>query len=85
MAGLQYISIVIEALIAIMGVMIAVQKKRRTYGWGISLTFGIYVLYDFAKLMKLNIAEGILSGLFFIATASALWVVFSIYRERRKR
>jgi hypothetical protein len=84
MVALQYISIVIEALIAMLGIMIALQKKK-TYGWGIFLTFGIYVFYDFARLISLNISSNILYWSFFVATVSALWAVVSIYMGGRKR
>ncbi len=84
MVTIQYVSIVIEAFIAILGLLITLQKKR-TYGWGIFLTFGIYVFYDFAGLINLNVSSNILYGSFFVATVSALWAVFSIYKEGRKR
>jgi len=81
---IQYISILIEVLIAILGLLI-VFKRKKIYGWGIFLTFGIYVFYDFAGAMNWNILSNILYGSFFIATISALWAVFSIYKEGRKR
>ena len=80
---IQYFSIVIEFLIAVMGLMI-VFKKKKIYGWGIFATFGIYVFYDFAKLLNWNISSNILYGLFFIATLSAWWAVFKIYKGGKK-
>ena len=84
MVTIQYVSIVIEALIAILGLLIALQKKK-IYGWGIFFTFTIYVFYDFAGLINLNISSNVLYGSFFVATGSALWAVFSIYKEGRER
>lgn len=84
MVAIQYISILIELLISILGFLI-VFKKKKIYGWGIFLTFGIYVFYDFAKLMSWSISDNILYGSFFIATISALWAVFSIYKEKGKK
>ena len=84
MTNLQYISIFIEALIAILGVLI-VFKRKKIYGWGIFLTFGIYMIYDLAKMNVFIIFDAYLYWLFFIATISALWAVFSIYREGRKK
>jgi len=80
--GIQYISIVIELVIAVLGLMIALQKKK-VYGWGIFVTFGIYVFYDLSKLMNWNIPELALQISFFIATLSALWAVYCIYKERK--
>lgn len=76
---IQYISIFIEAIVAIIGLLIVINKKK-IYGWGIFLTFGIYVFYDIARLVELNIPETILYISFFIASISALWVVFTIYK-----
>lgn len=81
---IQYISILIEVLIAILGLLI-VFKRKKIYGWGIFLTFGIYVFYDFAGVMNWTLFGNLLYGSFFIATISALWAVFSIYKEGRKR
>jgi hypothetical protein len=81
---IQYISIAIEMLISIMGLIIVFQKKK-LYGLGISLTFAIYVFYDFARLLSWNISQDILYFSFFIATVSALWAVFNIYKDKRKK
>ena len=77
---LQYLSILIEVAIASMGILI-VTKKKKKYGWGIFLTFFIYVFYDLSKLIALNIPSPLLYSLFFIATVSALWAVWKIYSE----
>jgi len=81
---LQYFSIVIEVLIAILGLLI-VFKKKKSYGWGIFLTFFIYAFYDSAKLINWHISLKILYTLFFIGTASAFWTVFNIYKEGKKK
>ena len=81
---LQNISIAVEASIAVLGILIALRRKK-IYGWGIFMTFFIYGVYDFAKLTNLSVSEIILEGSFFIATISALWVVYSIYKEGRKK
>ena len=80
---IQYVSIVIEFLIALMGLLI-VFKKKKIYGWGIFLTFAIYVFYDFAKLASWNISQDILYASFFVATVSAFWAVFKIFMEKKK-
>lgn len=80
--NLQYLSILIEVVIAIFGILIAVQKKRN-YGWAIFLTFGIYVFYDFAKLVNIVIDGSVLYIMFFIATLSFLIGVIKIYKEKK--
>lgn len=81
--NLQYVSILIEIIIAIIGLMIVFLKKKN-YGWGIFLTFAIYVFYDLAKLVSYSINLDILYEIFFIASLSALWAVWMIYKGREK-
>jgi hypothetical protein len=83
MVILQYVSILIEALIAILGVLTGIKKKKQ-YGWGIFLTFFIYFFYDSFKLIGWSVPELILNIMFFVATVSALASVWAIYKEKKK-
>ena len=78
MEWLHTLSILLEAVVAVLGVMIATSKKK-TYGWGIALTFALYVVYDLANFLKLNTPG--LYAIFFIATASILWTVWQLYKD----
>jgi len=80
---LQFLSILIEAVVAILGLMIFI-KGKKNYGWGIFLTFAIYVFYDLAKQASWIINNDILYGIFFIASISALCAVYMIYKEIKK-
>ncbi|MFH1683625.1 MAG: hypothetical protein ABIA67_01950 [Candidatus Margulisiibacteriota bacterium] len=77
---LQSISITIEVLIMILGVMIAVEKKK-AWGWCIALCFAIYVYYDLAGLLNFTVGSGLLRILFFIASISIFWAIWRIYKE----
>jgi cytochrome bd-type quinol oxidase subunit 2 len=77
---LQPVSIGIEVVLVILGIAIAVQKKR-CYGWFIALTFGIYVIYDSLHYTGLVVSQNVLSGIFFIATLSILIGIWQLYRE----
>lgn len=77
--SLQLLSIGIEVLVGILGMVIAVQKKK-LYGYFIAGTFGIYVIYDILALMG-NAAPLFMAVVFFIATLSILTAVWLIYRE----
>ena len=77
---LQFISIGLEAVAVVVGVLLAVQKKK-AWGWCIALCFAIYVYYDLVGLLGLAANDIILRGLFFIATISILWAVWRVYRE----
>ena len=73
------LSIILEAAVAILAILAA--RKRSPYFYGLAFTFGIYVLYDVARMMQINVQEGLLSVLFLIATVSALVAVWGLYRE----
>lgn len=79
---IQYISIVLEAIIVLISLLAAVIKKKY-YCYGFALTFAIYVFYDSVKLLNININEYILYFSFFIATLSAFWAVSKIYLKRK--
>ncbi len=84
MRPLQYLAIIMESGIAAAGLLIAVRQKR-LFGYGIFLTFAIYVFYDMARLIPLQVSDATLYPAFFVATISALWAVILIYRERHGR
>ncbi|HUS76920.1 MAG TPA: hypothetical protein VMY43_13085 [Methanothrix sp.] len=77
---LHLLSILLEAVVAALGVMLAIGKKKK-YGWCIALTFVLYVIYDLANLLALNISQDTLHIIFFVATLSILWAVWNIFLE----
>lgn len=79
--ALQYLSIVIEVLIAVLALMILFKKKKQ-YGLCFAITFGIYVFYDLARLMAWNISANLLYISFFIASVSALWGMWELYKKK---
>ncbi len=74
------ISIILEATITAIVVLAA--RDGRPYMYGLALTFAVYVLYDLARFMKWDVEGPLLSGLFLIATLSALASVWMLYRDR---
>ena len=80
MEFLQYVSILIELCIAVLGVMMIAKKK--SYGWLFLITFGIYVFYDFIKLNNILINLDVLYISFFIATLSALILAWKVYKKK---
>jgi peptide deformylase len=77
----RVLSIVLEVAVAAMAMLAAV--KGRPYLYGLALTFAIYVLYDLGRFFGWNVEKGILSVLFLVASASALYAVWGLYREGR--
>lgn len=80
MEFLQYISIVFELAIAVLGINMIYKKK--SMGWFFFVTFGIYVFYDFAKLTGMIISSDILYVSFFIATISASLLAWRVYNKK---
>jgi signal transduction histidine kinase len=81
MKPLQYLSIIMESIIAATGLFIAIRKKR-VFGYGIFLTFLIYVLYDLVNLLQLEVSDYTLYPVFFVATLSILWATLLLYMEK---
>jgi len=80
MKPLQYVSIIMDSMIAVTGLFIAVRKKR-VFGYGIFLTFLIYVFYDLVNLIPIKVSADTLYPIFFVATLSILWATLLIYLE----
>ena len=74
------LTILLEAVVAVLGVMLAITKKKM-YGWCIAVTFVLYVVYDLANLLAWNISLDTLYMIFFVATLSILWAVWNIFLE----
>ena len=70
-----------RALVAIIAILAA--RKGKPYVYGLAFTFGAYVLYDLARLLQWDVQGGVLSGLFLLATITALIAVWGLYREER--
>jgi hypothetical protein len=72
-------SIALEVAVAVIAAVAAM--KGRPYLYGLTFTFAVYVLYDSGRLLGWNVEGGVLSVLFLLASASALYAVWGIYRE----
>ena len=76
------VSIILEAAVAVIAVLAA--QQGRPYLYGLAFTFAAYVLYDVARLLQWPVEGALLSGLFLLATVTALFAVWALYREGRK-
>jgi len=73
------VSIILEATVAVIAVLAARQGRPYLY-----VTFAAYVLYDLARLLQWPVEGALLSGLFLLATITALVAVWALYWEGRK-
>jgi hypothetical protein len=77
---MQLVSIILEAVIAMIAILAA--HRGRVYLYGLAFTFAVYVFYDLAHLLEWEVEELLLSGLFLLATISALVAMWALYRDR---
>lgn len=80
---LPIVSIILEVFISALALVSAF--RGRVYMMGLTLTFGIYVYYDLARLYEWSVSESLLSVVFLIATLSALVSVLGIFKASLKR
>jgi len=76
-------SIILEVAVAIVAVLAA--RQGRPYLYGLAFTFAAYVLYDLARLLDWEVEGPLLSGLFLLATITALIAVWGLYKEPRHK
>ena len=72
-------SIALEVAVAVIAAIAAIKGRPNLYG--LAVTVAVYVLYDSGRLLGWNVEAGVLSVLFLLASASALYAVWGIYRE----
>ncbi len=77
------VSIILEAGVALIAVLAA--RQGRPYLYGLAFTFAAYVLYDFVRFMQWTVEGPLLSGLFLLATVTALIAVLGLYWDRPGR
>lgn len=78
---LLILSIVIEATVAVIAILVAWQG--RPYIYGLAFTYAAYVFYDFARWLGWSVDGPLYAVLFLLASISALIAVWGLYRDRR--
>ena len=53
---LQIIAVLIEGVITVIAVLLAT-RQQKPYGWGIAVTFGLFVLFDVIRIFTLPVPE----------------------------
>ena len=76
------LSIILEGAVAVLAFMTA--RKRKPYLYGLTFTFVVYVLYDVARVVGVNVQGGVLSVLFLLASLSALIAAWGLYQETQR-
>lgn len=77
---LQVIAVLIEVAVTGIAVIIAT-RYRKSYGWCIAVTFGLFVLFDIGRLVSLPVSEAAHALIFLVACGSMLFGVWLMYTE----
>jgi len=79
MLVLDMLSIAVEMAVVLLGLLIAV-KKKKGYGWCFTLTFALYVFYDLSRFLSFSLDPIVASLIFLVASLSILCAVWRIYK-----
>ena len=77
---LQLIAVVLEIAVTVIALLIATRKKR-AWGWGIAITFGLFVLFDIFRIFELPMPEAFHAFIFLVACGSMLYAIWLMYGE----
>lgn len=77
---LQVIAVLLEVAVTMVAVVIAT-LNRKTYGWCIAVTFGLFVLFDIGRIFALPVPDTAHALIFLIACGSMLYAVWLMYKE----
>jgi bacteriorhodopsin len=80
---LQIIAVLLEVAVMVIAAVIAVRRKK-SYGWCIAVTFGLFVLFDIGRLFSLPVSDEAHALIFLVACGSMLYGVWLMYEEKRR-
>ncbi|MDD1687507.1 hypothetical protein [Methanoregula sp.] len=78
---IQLVATLIEVIIAVVAVLIAVQKKK-FYGWFIAITFALFVLFDIARIFALEVSAERHALVLLVACISMLCAGWLMWKEK---
>jgi len=77
---IQLIATLAEVVTALAAVVIAYQKKK-LYGWCIAVTFGLFVIFDLARIFAWEVAADKYALLLLIACLSMVYGMWLLWKE----
>lgn len=78
---LQTLAVLVEVSVTAISVLVAIQNKK-TYGWFVAGTFGLFVLFDVFRIFALPMSADLHAFIFLVACCLMLYAVWLIYGER---
>lgn len=80
---IQLVATLIEVVIALIAFLIGWQKKR-LHGWLIAVTFGLFVIFDLARIFALEVAADKYALLLLIACLSMLYAMWLLWKGEKE-
>lgn len=80
-AFLQITAVLLEVAVMVIALVIA-SRQKKSYGWYIAVTFGLFVLFDIVRLFSLPLPDAAIAFIFLVACGSMLYGVWLLYREQ---
>jgi hypothetical protein len=77
---LQIIAVLLEVAVTVIAVIIATNQKK-SYGWCIAVTFGLFVLFDIGRLFSWPLSDAVHALIFLVACGSMLFGMWLMYRD----
>jgi hypothetical protein len=77
---IQLIATLAEIVIALLAGLIA-WKKKRLYGWFIAITFGLFVVFDLARIFALDVSAERYAMVLLVACISMLYAMWLLWKE----
>jgi len=77
---LQIFAVILEVAVTLIAVLIATRQKK-SYGWCIAVTFGLFVLFDIGRIFALPVPDNAHALIFLVACGSMLYGVWLMYRD----
>ena len=78
---IQLIATLAEVVVAIIAILIAVTKKK-TYGWFMGITFGLFVVFDIARIFTLEMSAELHALVLLIACISMVYAAWLMWKEQ---
>jgi len=77
---IQLIATLTEVVIALVAFLIAWRKKK-LYGWFIAVTFGLFVVFDLARIFALDVSAERYAMMLLVACLSMAYAMWLLWNE----
>jgi uncharacterized membrane protein len=77
---LQVVAVLLEIAVIVIAIIIATRKKK-SWAWGIAITFALFVLFDLFRIIALPVPDAAYSLILLVACGSMLYAIWLMYED----